>query len=89
VYETDRADEFAPIKNASGPGVLDSPATSQEIQVARAARWLESAGTAVPRGADGACAAVIEVSQITAIEPGDLHGTALPARIEPGARVVL
>jgi UDP-N-acetylglucosamine/UDP-N-acetylgalactosamine diphosphorylase len=89
VYETDRADEFAPIKNASGPGVLDSPQTSQQIQIERAARWLESAGSNVPRHSDGSCAATIEISQFTAIEPDDLRKVERPARIDAGAKVLL
>jgi UDP-N-acetylglucosamine/UDP-N-acetylgalactosamine diphosphorylase len=89
VYETDRADEFAPIKNASGPDVLDSPETSKQAQVERAARWLEAAGVAVPRRPDGACAAVLEISQLSAIEPEDLKGLPLPPRIEPGENLLL
>ncbi len=44
VYETDRVDEFAPIKNADVEGQVetDSPASSKQIQTERAARWLEA-----------------------------------------------
>lgn len=52
VCETDRLEEFAPIKNADSaagqPMAPDSPASSRVIQTIRAARWLESLGVAVP-----------------------------------------
>lgn len=50
VYQTDRIDEFAPIKNADEAGKLmsDSPASCRLIQTLRAARWLEACGVAVP-----------------------------------------
>ena len=88
IYETSRADEFAPIKNADEPGkeVTDSPASSKRIQIERAGRWLESAGVAVPRkGAEaGRVDATLEVSQLTAIYPEDLKAVALPERIASG-----
>ncbi|MEX0777148.1 MAG: UTP--glucose-1-phosphate uridylyltransferase [Phycisphaeraceae bacterium] len=86
IYETDRDDEFAPIKNAPGPApeVLDSPVTSKLIQTARAARWLEAAGVAVPRKSDGSVDAVIEIKQTTAIYADDLRGKPLPKAIAPG-----
>ena len=46
VYETSRAEEFAPIKNADG---VDSPATSHRLQSDRAGRWMEHAGATVPK----------------------------------------
>ena len=48
VLETDRAEEFSPVKNADGG---DSPATSRRDQSARHARWLAAAGVAVPSDA--------------------------------------
>ena len=50
VMRTDRVEEFAPIKNASGE---DSPATSKALQVERAVRWLKDAGVPVPCHANG------------------------------------
>jgi UDP-N-acetylglucosamine/UDP-N-acetylgalactosamine diphosphorylase len=90
VYETDRAEEFAPIKNASGPGVLDSPQTSQHLQTERAARWLASKGVMIPRhDGDGTVDAVIEITALTAIEPEDLDDANLPEAIETGAQLLL
>jgi len=63
ILETLRVEEFSPIKNASGP---DSLNTSLYDQVRRAAAWLEQAGIAVPRDADGAVAAAIEISPLYA-----------------------
>ncbi len=45
VYETIRAEEFSPVKNAEGN---DSPMTSRQHQLMRAARWFENIGIAVP-----------------------------------------
>jgi UDP-N-acetylglucosamine/UDP-N-acetylgalactosamine diphosphorylase len=87
VYETDRVEEFAPIKNASGP---DSVATSRELQTERAARWLKSAGVSVPRCADGSVDAVIEISALTALDAAHLREhDDLPGSIDPGSRVAL
>ena len=85
VYETDRVEEFAPIKNAEG---ADSPATCSRLQTERAARWLASVGREAPRDASGEPACVLELSPLTALEPEDLRDADLPA-IEPGARVAL
>ncbi len=86
IYESDRIDEFAPIKNAEG---VDSPASSRQIQSERAGRWLEAMGVKVPRDADGSVNALIDLSPLTAIEPEDLRGVDLPREIAPGASVVL
>ncbi len=63
ILETQRNEEFSPIKNAQGE---DSPATSLHDQVRRAAEWLEHAGVIVPRDADGQVAAAIEISPLLA-----------------------
>ncbi|HYE63862.1 MAG TPA: UDPGP type 1 family protein [Phycisphaerales bacterium] len=88
VYETDRIEEFAPIKNATG---VDSVESSREIQTRRAARWLTAAGVKVPTKADGTVDALLEVSARTATsaEELDAYKAKLPRAIEPGARMAL
>lgn len=93
IYEADRIDEFAPIKNAdSAPGEPenpDSPASSIRIQTERAARWLEKQRVKVPRKDDGTVDAVIELPQVTAIYPEDLEDEKLPSSIKAGSEVVV
>ena len=86
VYQTDRTEEFAPIKNVSGP---DSAQTSRDLQIERAGRWLESVGVSVARDEGGRVDAVIEISPLTAIGPEDLREVELPRSIEAGAKVSL
>ncbi len=86
VMETDRVEEFAPVKNATG---TDSIESSKRIQSERAARWLESLGVSIPRDAAGTVDATIEISPLTALGPEDLKDTDLPDSIEPGASIVL
>jgi UDP-N-acetylglucosamine/UDP-N-acetylgalactosamine diphosphorylase len=86
VLETSREEEFAPIKNADG---VDSPRTSHQLQSDRAGRWLEARGVNVPRDAQGHVDAQIEISPLTALEPGDLKAADLPREIARGADVVI
>lgn len=90
VFEADRIEEFAPIKNAEG---VDSPQSSREIQTARAARWLARAGVSIPTriGTDDARTpdCTIELSPLTATEPEDIDGADLPRSIDPGSEVAL
>lgn len=85
VLETDRVEEFAPIKNATG---VDSVESSREIQTERAARWLASVGFQVPRRADGRPDCVLEIGPLTALEAGDLKGQSIPI-VERGASVAI
>ncbi len=86
VCETDRVEEFAPIKNGHG---LDSPQTSRELQIERAARWLEAVGVTVARDPEGKVAAAIELPHLTAIEPADLKDQRLPKQINAGDTLLL
>jgi UDP-N-acetylglucosamine/UDP-N-acetylgalactosamine diphosphorylase len=85
---TRREEEFAPAKNASG---ADSVATARAAMVARSARWLESAGVAVPRKPDGTPDAVIEISPLLADSAEQLAGVILPrdVRVRPGGELYL
>jgi UDP-N-acetylglucosamine/UDP-N-acetylgalactosamine diphosphorylase len=85
VYEADRVEEFAPIKNAEG---TDSPDSSREIQTLRAARWLAAAGVEVPLRDGDTPDCTIELSPLTAIEPEDLDPGAITPP-ERGGRVCL
>lgn len=87
VVETDRAEEFAPIKNAEGK---DSPESSRALQIAKAARWLEAAGVRIPRTDEGEPDCALEISPLYAMRPADLKNLApgtLPERIDRGAAV--
>ncbi len=87
ILETDRVEEFAPVKNKDG---VDSIVTSKQLQTERAARWLEAAGVQVPRKADGSCDCVIEIGPLTATCADDLVGwDELPTSIAPGETVLL
>ncbi|MEM7623438.1 MAG: UTP--glucose-1-phosphate uridylyltransferase [Planctomycetota bacterium] len=87
VFETDRVEEFSPVKNQDG---VDSIVSSKRLQTERAARWLEGAGVKVPRDSRGDVNATIELSALTALSAEQLRGRDdLPAAIEPGASVSL
>lgn len=86
VYEVDRVDEFAPIKNAEGK---DSPESSKRLQTERAARWLEQRGVTVPRDASGEPDCTLEISPLTAANADDLSEEQLPSTIEPGQELAL
>ena len=87
VYETDRLDEFAPIKQAQG---IDSPATSHATTTKRNAMWLEQAGIKVPRKADNTADCTIEIASSFALYAGDIPAkkSQVPA-IHPGDKVYL
>ena len=68
VYETDRAEEFSPVKNAQGN---DSPETCRRDQIRRAARWLRGAGVTMPERA-GEPDAVVEISPLFATSVAQL-----------------
>lgn len=61
IIETDRADDFSPVKNAEG---LDSPKTCAEDQIRQFVRWTNANGAAVPADATGLPPFAFEVSPI-------------------------
>lgn len=75
ILETDRTEEFSPVKNATG---VDSLETAQRDMVRRAARWLDVAGASVPRRADGEPAHPIEISPLAALSADDLRARPPP-----------
>ena len=72
VVETDRNEEFAPIKNATGN---DSATTSQQLQQARAKNWLRAHGVKVSDSA------TVEISPLSAASSEGLEQFELPSSI--------
>jgi UDP-N-acetylglucosamine/UDP-N-acetylgalactosamine diphosphorylase len=83
--EMERAERFAPVKNADG---ADSPDTCRAAITERGARWLEQVGVTVPRGDDGASLHPIEIDPRYAQEAADLHGR-LPSGMTVDAALLL
>jgi UDP-N-acetylglucosamine/UDP-N-acetylgalactosamine diphosphorylase len=79
LVETDRAQEFEPLKNATGP---DSPATVRQRMSDLFADWLERAGTSVPRRPDGSVPFGLEVSPLYALDDAELK-----SKVDPGLKV--
>jgi UDP-N-acetylglucosamine/UDP-N-acetylgalactosamine diphosphorylase len=65
VLETDRRDEFSPVKNREG---ADSPVVARRALTELYARWLENAGISVPRDSDGLSVHQLEVSPLYALD---------------------
>jgi UDP-N-acetylglucosamine/UDP-N-acetylgalactosamine diphosphorylase len=81
VVETDRAVEFEPLKNATGP---DSPATVRQRMSDLFAGWLEAAGATILRRGDGAVPFGIEISPLFALDAAELKGKIPPGLIVEG-----
>jgi len=76
LVECDRAVEFEPLKNATGP---DSPATVRQRMSDQFADWLEAAGARVGRRPDGSVPFGIEISPLYALDAAELK-----AKLAPG-----
>jgi len=74
VVETNRADEFAPLKNDDSAG-YDCPRTVQTQMIALHTQWLTQAGVAVEPGVP------VEIGPLWAWESRDLARKDLPARV--------
>ena len=86
VVEADRAEEFAPIKNAEGS---DSVQTSQRAQSLRAAKWLTQSGVQIAQDTSGQPVAQIEIRSSTATCPEDLALCELPEKLGPEERFLV
>lgn len=88
VIETDRADDFSPVKNAEG---VDSPKTCAEDQVRQFTRWANAHGAAVPVDATGLPPFAFEVSPMFGYDEDSFSASwaARAAKPAVGAGVVL
>jgi len=82
ILQTSRAEEFSPVKKASG---VDSAVTSRRDMNRRAAAWLEKAGFDAPLDADGEPDGLYEISPLFALDAGHLREVMIePPHITPG-----
>jgi UDP-N-acetylglucosamine/UDP-N-acetylgalactosamine diphosphorylase len=75
VVETERAEEFVPLKNATGP---DSPDAVRQALSNLAAGWLEKAGVCVPRQSNGDVTVPLEISPLFALDDEELSAKVGP-----------
>ena len=75
IVETDREEEFQPLKNATGD---DSPATVQAALMKRAAKWIRSAGIPLETDAQGAPRVKVEISPLAGLDESDFAGRGWP-----------
>jgi UDP-N-acetylglucosamine/UDP-N-acetylgalactosamine diphosphorylase len=75
VVETQRAEEFVPLKNATGP---DSPDAVRQALSNLAAGWLEKAGVCVPRQSNGDVTVPLEISPLFALDDEELSAKVGP-----------
>ena len=85
VIETRRADDFSPVKNATG---ADSPATCRDDQLRQYVRWLRAAGAEVPADATGLPPFPLEVSPLLGDDEASFAESwrrlAVPPAVTPG-----
>lgn len=89
ILEGDRAEVFAPTKNATG---VDSAESCREMITARNARRLAAAGVNIPVNADGKVDAVIEIAPERVLDEADAAALAAATGLKnilPGQVVTL
>jgi UDP-N-acetylglucosamine/UDP-N-acetylgalactosamine diphosphorylase len=87
ILQIEREEQFAPTKNATGE---DSVETTRRMMVERAARWLESAGVAVPRRPDGSADCLLEMAPSFALDKDDVQAKRdQVSPIRPGDKICL
>jgi UDP-N-acetylglucosamine/UDP-N-acetylgalactosamine diphosphorylase len=75
----DRAEEFSPVKNATG---ADSPATCRHDLQAKWLRWFKAAGILMPGDASGAPALPLEIDPAYALDMTDLKKKGISLKAE-------
>ena len=85
VLETERRNEFSPIKNKEGE---DSPATARRDLSELFAGWLEECGRTLRRLADGSLAVRIEISPLFAASAAELRAK-LPETLDLDQDILL
>ncbi len=78
ILQTSRAEEFSPVKNATG---VDSEHTARRDMNRRAAAWLHAAGFDVPRRPDGEPEGLFEISPTLALDGGHLREVIIEAPV--------
>jgi UDP-N-acetylglucosamine/UDP-N-acetylgalactosamine diphosphorylase len=69
ILQTEREEEFAPVKNATG---TDSAEVTRQMMTDRAAAWLEAAGVNIPQKSDGTPDCTLEIAPSFALTPEDI-----------------
>jgi UDP-N-acetylglucosamine/UDP-N-acetylgalactosamine diphosphorylase len=87
ILQTEREEEFAPVKNATG---TDSAEVTRQMMTDRAAAWLEAAGVSIPRKSDDTPDCTLEIAPSFALTPDDLKPKhdQIP-EIKPGSKFYL
>lgn len=81
IIETERADDFSPVKNATG---VDSAETSANDQLRQFARWAKAAGVELETDASGLPAVTFEVSPLFGDTAGRFKASWIALEHKPG-----
>ena len=77
IVETDRHEEFQPVKNATG---ADSPESVRKAMTRRAAAWLQTAGWDVATNADGTPIVPVEIGPLAGLDAEDFAARGMTSR---------